>query len=180
MPSPTVADATHLRRLEPALLELRVQPQLVRDLADVASLVVHDERDTHAGAPRAGGATDAVDVGLAVLGGVEVHDLRDVVDVDAARGNVGGHEGRHLALVEAPERLLTLALRLVAVHGGGLHPSLGEPLDEPVRAALGPYEDERAAGVVALQYAHERVELVLVGDREKAVLDVGARVGLVR
>src|SRR5829696_1687540 len=104
----TVADATHPCRLQAALLELRVQPQLVRDLADVVRLVPHDERHAHAGAPRAPGPADAVDVGVAVLGGVEVHYLGDVVNVDAACGHVGRHEGGDATAHEALQGLLAL------------------------------------------------------------------------
>jgi hypothetical protein len=102
MPSLTVPHATPLRRVEPALLELRVQPQLVRDLADVARLVVHHEGHTDSGAARAAGSADAVHVGVAVLGGIEVHDLGDVVDVDAASRHVGCDQRGDLAVVEAP------------------------------------------------------------------------------
>ena len=45
------------------------------------------------------------------------------------------------------ERPLALRLRLVAVHRGGADVVLAEPLDEPVGAALGAHEDERAAAL---------------------------------
>ena len=43
------------------------------------------------------GAAGAVEVRLVVLGRVVVHDDVDAVDVDAAGGDVGGDEHRHLA-----------------------------------------------------------------------------------
>ena len=52
-----------------------------------------------------------------------------------------------------------------------LIPCLAEALDQAVGAALGPYEDERAATLAVGQLAHERVELVLVGDSQEAVVD---------
>src|SRR5829696_4303554 len=103
-----LAPGTRLACLEAALVELRVQPQLVRDLAHVAGLVVHHERHADPGASGARRAPDAVHVGLAVLWRVEVHDLGDVVHIDPACGHVGRHKRRDGARVEAPERLLAL------------------------------------------------------------------------
>jgi hypothetical protein len=74
-----------------------VQAQRVGDLADVAGLLGLDERDPDAGAARAARAADAVHVALAVLGRVEVDHVRDAADVDAAGGDVGGHERGDLA-----------------------------------------------------------------------------------
>ena len=98
--------------------ELAVEVELARDRVDVVRLVGEDEGDADAGAPGAAGRPDAVDVVLAGGRGVEVDDVRDVVDVDAAGGDVGGDERVDLARVEAAQRLLALALGLVAVHGG--------------------------------------------------------------
>ena len=55
------------------------------------SSVSQKERAMPAGA-RAARAADAVDVGLGHVGQVVVDDVRDAVDVDAARGDVGGHQ----------------------------------------------------------------------------------------
>ena len=55
------------------------------------------QRDGDAALARARRATRAVQVRLVVLGRVVVHDHVDAVDVDAARGDVGGDEHRHLA-----------------------------------------------------------------------------------
>ena len=60
-------------------------------------LVPEHERHGDARLAGAGRATRAVEVGLLVLGRVVVHDHVDVVDVDAAGGDVGGHEHGQLA-----------------------------------------------------------------------------------
>ena len=52
------------------------------------------------------------------------------------------HQGGEPARVEAGERLLTLRLRLVAVHRERVYPVRLEALDEPIGAALGAYEHE--------------------------------------
>ena len=50
------------------------------------------ERERLAGRLRSAGATDAVNVVIRRLGHVEVDDVAERVDVDAARRDVGGHE----------------------------------------------------------------------------------------
>ena len=47
---------------------------------------------------RAAGAADAMDVVLVGHREVVIDDVRDAVHVDAARGDVGGHEDADLAL----------------------------------------------------------------------------------
>jgi hypothetical protein len=64
--------------------------------------------------PRRAGAADAVHVVLGVERQVEVVDVADRVDVQAARGHVGGDQDLELALLEAGEQRLALLLRHVA------------------------------------------------------------------
>src|SRR5690349_4645863 len=97
-------------------VELAAEAQVARDPAHVARLLGAEERDADAGVPGAAGAPDPVDVALAVGGRVEVDDVRDAVDVDAAGGDVGRHERVDLPGLESRERLLALALGFVAVH----------------------------------------------------------------
>ena len=78
------------------------------DAAHFVRLVVHDEGHPDACTAGARGAADAMHVVVAVLWGVEVHDLRDVVDVDAARGHVGGHKGVHVTRLEVGQGALAL------------------------------------------------------------------------
>src|SRR3712207_465884 len=93
--------------------ELAAEPQRLRDPLDVAPLLAGEERDPDAGAPGAAGAPDAVDVGVAAVRRVEVDDVRDVVDVDAARGDVGRDERVDAPGLEVRQRALALRLRLV-------------------------------------------------------------------
>ena len=97
-------------------------------------------------AVRAGarGAADAVDVLLRHVRQVEVDDVGDVVDVDAARGDFGGDENARLALLEAIERTGALALALVAVDGVGVEAGAFELLRDAVGAVLGAGEHQRA------------------------------------
>ena len=148
------------------------------DISMILGLVGEDEADAGAGGTGAAGAADAVHIGLAVLGGVVVDHPGDVGDVDAAGGDVGGDERHHVAALEPGQRLLALALALVAVHCDRLDALAAEPLDEAVGAALGADEDERAAGAVLGQVLHQVGELGPLGvDRDEAVLDLRLGVG---
>src|SRR5260221_659185 len=69
-----------------------------------------------AGPPR---PPDAVDVRLHVVRHVEVDDVCDLLDVESARGNVGGHDDLDPAGAQAADDTLALGLLHVAVHGHG-------------------------------------------------------------
>ena len=56
-----------------------------------------------------------MDVDLLVFGALVVDDVRDVVDVDASRGDIGGDQDVDLAVTEGTQSLLTGALAQVAV-----------------------------------------------------------------
>ena len=59
------------------------------------------ERDRDAVGAGAAGAADAVHVVFGALRQIEVDDVRDAGDVDAARGDVGRHQQAHLAAAQA-------------------------------------------------------------------------------
>ena len=90
--------------------EAVIEPELAGELRDVAVLVWRQERDPDARAAGAAGAADAVHVGLAVGGRVEVDHVRDPLHVDPARRDVGRDERVDRAGLEAGECLLALAL----------------------------------------------------------------------
>ena len=122
--------------------------------------------------PGAARAADAVDVALVVLGRVEVDHVRDVGQVEAAGGDVGGDERRHLAGAEPRERPLALALRHVAVQRERpARRARWSFCGEPVGAALRPDEDEREPAL-GLELLDQPVELAVGGDRDEGVLDL--------
>ena len=166
-------DGAPLLTAWPEASELALELEVAGDLRDVGRVLAADVRDADAGAAGAARAADAVHVALAVLRRVEVDDVRDAVDVDAARGDVGGDERVDAAGLELRERLLALALALVAVHRERRVALVAQALDEPVGAALGADEDERQLVLGAAQLAQERVDAVAALDADEAVLDVG-------
>ena len=123
-------------------------------------LVPVDECDGDAGATGATRATDAVHVGLVVVGALVVDDVRDVVDVDAACCDVGGDEHVDLSGAELLECLLACHLTEVAVDGADGETALGEVVCDLLGGALGAREDHRRAAAVGLQDACDEFGLV--------------------
>ena len=89
------------------------------DGGEVFLVAGRGQREGPAGAAGAAGAADAVDVVLGMDRDVEVEDVADVRDVEAARRDVGGDEERHLAVAEAFERGHARALVHVAMQRDG-------------------------------------------------------------
>ena len=74
---------------------------------------------------------------------LEVDDVRERLDVEPARGDLGGDEDREPAGLEVGQRADALRLALVAVDRRRRDAVLLELLGEPVGAVLGPREDQR-------------------------------------
>src|SRR6266508_2859947 len=100
------------------------------------------ERHGDAGLAGTSGATDAVSECLGILGEVVVHDVADVLDVQAARGEVRGDEDLDLAALELVERALALPLREVAMDRRDVLPAAQQGLQQAVDAAFGVPEDQ--------------------------------------
>src|SRR5699024_75565 len=132
---------------------LEAQAQRAADEAPAGHVVPVDERDRDAGAARPPGASDPVDVDLLVLRALVVDDVGDVVDVDAARGDVSGDQDVDATVAERGERLLAHLLVEVAVQGPGLEPAVAQLLAQSVGRALRPGEDDRLPAALGLQEA---------------------------
>src|SRR4051812_6704286 len=102
------------RFIRMALDDRDLLPCELLDVAPVRTLLGVAEAECHPGCACARGAADAMDVRLRDLGNIEVHDVRDIVDIDAARGDVRGDEHANLARLEVRERALPRILRFVA------------------------------------------------------------------
>ena len=77
----------------------------------IERVVFGDEADRNAGGAGAAGAADAVHVVFRIFRQIEVDHVADVVDMDAAPGNVGCNEHADFALFESIERRQAFALR---------------------------------------------------------------------
>jgi len=74
------------------------------DVAQVALFLGRHERERRTGGIGARGPADAVNVVIGHVRHVEVHDVPERRDVDAASGNIGGHQHAILATLETGER----------------------------------------------------------------------------
>ncbi len=114
-----------------------------------------------------------MDVVLGVERHVEVEHRRQVDDVEAARGDVGGDQDVDGAALERLERLQPLVLRLVAVQGVGSQAIALERARQAGAAELGVDEDQRLRDAALLQETQHRAPLVVGGDAVEVLLDVG-------
>ena len=78
-------------------------------------LVDTDQRDRRAFGTGATGPADAMNIVLRHVRQLEVDDIRQFVDIDAARRDVGGHQDVQLAALEVGERSGAGVLTLVTV-----------------------------------------------------------------
>src|SRR5450759_4710801 len=133
------------------------------------------------GVPGAAGPTGAVQVDLLVLGALVVDHVRDVVDVDAAGGDIGRDQHVHLARTERAERLLAGTLAQVAVDGGGREAAGGELVGDLRRRPLGPGEHDGQASALGLEQPGQHLDLVQRVRAENDLLDRRDRLaGVVR
>ena len=119
-----------------------------------------DQCHGHTGLAGPAGPADAVYVGLLVFGDLIVDDVGDVVDVDAAGGDVGGDQHVDLTGAEGFERLLPCDLAEVAVDGADFEAAFGEFVGHLLGGALGAGEDHRRAAALGLQNATDHLHLV--------------------
>ena len=98
----------------------------------------------HGGTGVAGAAcaSNAVDVDLLVFGALVVDDMGDIVDVNAARGDIRCDEDIDFALAEGPQSLLARALAQIAVKGAHREASCGQVLTEVRGRAFRAAEDD--------------------------------------
>ena len=101
----------------------------------VRLLIGEDERHADAAAPGATGSTDAMDISGVLGGRIEVDDVRDVRQIEAASGDVGRNQRRRLPGLESLQGALALVLVQVTVERNRVDLMEDELLDEPVAAA---------------------------------------------
>ena len=104
------------------------------------------QRDDGAVGAGAGGAARAVQVRLVLGRRVDVDDQLDVVDVDAAGGDVGGDQHADGAGGERGEVAVAGVLRQVAVQVDRGDAGVGQRLGQLPGAVLGAGEEHAAAG----------------------------------
>lgn len=105
---------------------------------------------------------------------IEVHDVRDALDVQAAGGNVGGDQDVDLARTQVFDRALALLLRDVAVDGCSGEAAGLQLVGEVLGGHLGAHEGDDAVEFLGLEDAGHGVQLVGAHDLQVTLGDVGA------
>lgn len=90
----------------------------------------------------AAGSAYTVDIILGVHRKIVIDHVGDVVHINPARGDIGGHENAHGAGLEVFQGAQALVLRAVGMQRGCLHPLALELFRQPVRSVLHPREDQ--------------------------------------
>ena len=129
-------------------------------MLEVLPLVGGAEGDRRTVEPRAARSADAVHIRLRHLGDVEVDDVRQLLDVNAARGDIGGHQHAAAALLEGRKRGLPGPLRLVPMDRLRRKPGPRQIARDPIGPVLRAGEHQHGDELRVLQQVGEQVALV--------------------
>ena len=177
----TVAAAGQLGRRARLVVEVgqdHARDRLAEEALDgrqVLRLLGRHQREGVAQRVDAARATDAVHVVLGRVRHVVVDDVRDVGDVDAARGDVGRHQHLHLAAAQVGQRALALSLRAVAVQRRDRVAEAIELAGQAVGAVLGAREHDHAAHAGHAQQLVEQRRLQVLDHGIDGLRDAGGR-----
>ena len=86
-----------------------------------------NEADRITDGMRAAGASDAMDIILRVHREIVIHHMRDPIDIDAARGDIGRDQHAHRARLEIFQSAQPLILRTIRMDRAGLDSAALEP-----------------------------------------------------
>jgi len=118
------------------------EPDQLLDIAQECDFLAIAQRNRDACRAGTRRAADAMHIGFRHVGHIEIHHVADAIDVDAARGNIGGHQCANLTLAKGRQRALALALRLVAMDRFGADAGSNQAAHDLVGAVLGAGEDQ--------------------------------------
>ncbi len=129
------------------------------------------QRDGLATATGTAGTADAVDVVFLDVGQLVVDHVGQLVDVQAARGDVGGHEDADGVGLEVGQGLGAGVLALVAVDRSGRQAVLVQVLGQAVGAVLGAGEDQHLFPGADGDQVRQQGALLVGRQAEHALLD---------
>ena len=106
-----------------------------------------------------------------------IHDLRQLIDVDPARCDVGGNKRLQRARFEFSERFGASALALIAVDGHGGNARFFELLSEAISAVLSARKNERLRPFLLTNEMHEKLCFVrFINQHHRLIDDLDRRV----
>ncbi len=127
--------------------------------------------DGMAAVARPAGAADAVDVVLGLVRQIEIHHMGQLMNVNAAGGDVGGDQHPQLAALEPRQGTGAGPLALVAMDRRRRHALGTEPVGDAIRTMLGAGEDQHLLPVIAGDQMAEQIRLARHIARVKDVLN---------
>ena len=142
------------------------------DVAKIAVLGGIAERDRNARSARARRPADAMHIAFRFVRQFKIDDMRDVVDIDAARGDVGCDQNAGVARAEPLQRPLARALRFVAVDRIRGKTVLVEMVRHAVCRVLCPSKDEDAFEGRILEKRGQQRAFLRCGDIVDALVDI--------
>ena len=106
------------------------------------------------------GTADAMHIDFGIVGDVEIDDVTDAIDVEAARRDVGRDQQIELAILELLDGFFTHLLRHIAIQRRAGIAACFEALGQFDGRDLGAHENQHALVVLGFEYARQRIELV--------------------
>src|SRR5262249_36024163 len=147
------------------------------DIAQEADLLTVAQRDRDTFSTRARRTADTMHVGFRHVRQIEIHDVADAIDIDAARGNIRGNERPDFALTKGREHAFPLVLRFVAVNCFGADASPEQTTHDLIGAVLGPCEDQGTVDRFPPQHVDQDCRLCRAIDTNNALIDAFNRRG---
>ena len=132
------------------------------DVHQVGRIIFAGETDRGAACTGAGRSADTVHIVFAGLGQVEIEHVTDFRDMQAARGDIGGHEDLEFAVLEFLQQGLALFLRHVTGQQRGFVVIAFEPRVKSFGDALGVDENDAAGRVQCLHQSKQQRYLLVV------------------
>ena len=133
--------------------------------ADHILVFIGDQSERVACALRAPRASDAMDVGVGGVGHVVVDDVRDAVNVETARRDIGGDHDGEVPGFETVQGLFALSLCAVAMQAGDAMSRVGDLARDLVGAMFGAGEDQHRIRVDLLEQFDQQARLQMLRHR---------------
>ena len=140
-----------------------MRARVLLDVAELEDLAGSDQRDRNTRAAGASRPADPMQILVRSERHVVVDHVRDVVDVEPARGDVGRDQVLDVRCAELLHGAIPLALREVTVEQADLVSASAELRLEDVGGSLGLDEDQRHDDIGLIEDLRQRVGLVRPG-----------------
>ncbi len=139
-------------------------------LTQAALLTRRNQCDGDARLASASRAPNTMDVHFGVIGQVIIEDVRNIVDVQTTRGDIGCDQHLQLVATETFQHTFAGILIQVTVDGFGWDSAHDEFVGESRGLGAGAGKDQRAVNGFDLEQAGQRVGLVVLVDKVIALL----------